>query len=195
MKKRLLAFLLCGVMLLACIPTASAASYTNLAEWAADDVKMMDEQGFLPESIQTGDMNASISRREMCYIAAYIFASFEDGSPVPSTTANAFKDTSDPVINYAAEKGIVSGYEDNTFRPDQLMTRQEFFKTIWTLMGLCYVSVDTLPKGDLSQFPDACSCSRQRRSCPRNNFYRRGGRSSPWPCYRPAPRWSTSRRA
>lgn len=154
MKKRLLALLLCGAMLAACIPMASAASYWNLADWAKDDVEMMESQGFLPESILNGDMNASISRKEMCYIAAYIFASFGDGSVTPSTTENAFTDTNDPVINFAAENGIVSGYEDNTFRPNQLMTRQEFFKTIWTLMGLCYVSIDSLPKSDLSQFSD-----------------------------------------
>ena len=137
MKKRLLALLLCGAMLAACIPMASAASYWNLADWAKDDVEMMESQGFLPESILTGDMNASISRKEMCYIAAYIFASFGDGSVTPSTTENAFTDTNDPVINFAAENGIVSGYEDNTFRPNQLMTRQEFFKTIWPRTGLC----------------------------------------------------------
>ena len=110
MKKRLLALLLCGAMLAACIPMASAASYWNLADWAKDDVEMMESQGFLPESILNGDMNASISRKEMCYIAAYIFASFGDGSVTPSTTENAFTDTNDPVINFAAENGIVSGY-------------------------------------------------------------------------------------
>ena len=137
---------------------ASAASYWNLADWAKDDVEMMESQGFLPESILTGDLNASISRKEMCYIAAYIFASFGDGSVTPSTTENAFTDTNDPVINFAAENGIVSGYEDNTFRPNQLMTRQEFFKLIENFCTAAAFS----PKakdGALNGFADAGSIS------------------------------------
>ncbi len=35
------------------------------------------------------------------------------------------------IINLAAEKGIVSGYEDNTFRPDNSITRAEFIAMLY----------------------------------------------------------------
>ena len=33
-------------------------------------------------------------------------------------------------IRWAAQSGLIVGYGDGTFRPDQYLTRQEFFKII-----------------------------------------------------------------
>ena len=54
-------------------------------------------------------------------------------SALMSTAFAAFPDVSSfhphkDAINYVQEKGIVSGYDDGTYRPDQLMTRAEFAK-------------------------------------------------------------------
>lgn len=37
-------------------------------------------------------------------------------------------------INFAFEQGIINGYEDQTFRPNEPLSRQDFFKITYNLM-------------------------------------------------------------
>ena len=53
-------------------------------------------------------------------------------TPHPNRT-DYFTDTNDPLVCAAYEIGIVGGYPDGTFRPNQLLTRQEFFVIISNL--------------------------------------------------------------
>ena len=41
-----------------------------------------------------------------------------------------------PAIEYMMSKGIVNGYEDDTFRPDRTVTRAEFIKMLNVTFGL-----------------------------------------------------------
>ena len=38
-------------------------------------------------------------------------------------------------IDFMTDKGVINGYEDSTFRPDNNMTKAEFYKVINHLMG------------------------------------------------------------
>jgi hypothetical protein len=61
-------------------------------------------------------------------------SSFVIDSPAETEFANPFSDIDDHwgkmQILALAEKGIVSGYDDNTFRPDETVTRAEFVKLV-----------------------------------------------------------------
>ena len=58
------------------------------------------------------------------------------------------------VVGKAVDKlisvGIINGYEDGTYRPDNTITRAEFAKVIATFLGLAEFASDTQPSG----FPD-----------------------------------------
>lgn len=58
-------------------------------------------------------------------------------------------------ITWAQKTGVVDGYEDNTFRPENNVTRQEFAQMMYNYAA--YKDYDLSAKGDLSQFTDGDS--------------------------------------
>ena len=54
--------------------------------------------------------------------------------------AKSFRDTrghwAESSVDFITEKGVMSGYEDNTFRPNENMTRVEFYATVNSLLGI-----------------------------------------------------------
>ncbi len=152
MKKKIICIILCLCMILPMIPSVSA--YSNLAPWAAEAVEAMDSLGFLPESLSKANMSRNITRGEMCKMAVLVFEHLMGGYAYPAST-NYFKDTNDPDICFAYEQGIISGYDDGYFRPNKELTRQEFFKITYNLMGSAYCDVNTITPASLDAFTDA----------------------------------------
>ena len=73
------------------------------------------------------------------------------------TGGNIFTDTAkhwavDP-ITWAATTGVVDGYGNNTFRPNNPVSRQEFAQMLYRYAK--YKGYDLTAEGDLSQFPDS----------------------------------------
>ena len=73
------------------------------------------------------------------------------------TGENIFTDTAkhwavDP-ITWAATTGVVDGYGDDTFRPNNPVSRQEFAQMLYRYAK--YKGYDLTAEGDLSQFPDS----------------------------------------
>ncbi len=126
--KRLFCLLLGIVMMLMCISPASAANH-NYSSWFQGDYQEMLQLGLMPDFFNGYDLTRDITRGEMCRLAVYAFEKITKDSIEPQRT-DYFSDTSDPTILKAYEHGIVGGYPDGTFRPDQKLTRQEFFKII-----------------------------------------------------------------
>lgn len=60
-----------------------------------------------------------------------------------------------PAIAWAEQTGVVDGYEDGTFRPDEPVTRQEFAQMLYNYAA--YKGYDLSAQGDLSLFPDGDS--------------------------------------
>ncbi|MBP1962478.1 S-layer homology domain-containing protein [Paenibacillus aceris] len=93
--------------------------------WAKDSIERMANK-WLVQGVSKDEFRPDqpITRAEL---AAMITRTLG----IRSTTTNApFKDTSEQewyneAINAAVEAGIVTGYEDGTFRPEQTITRQE----------------------------------------------------------------------
>lgn len=56
-----------------------------------------------------------------------------------TVSAKSFRDTrghwAESSIDFITDKGLMSGYRDNTFRPNENMTRVEFYSTINNLAG------------------------------------------------------------
>lgn len=152
MKKRILSLILCLALLIGAVPSVSA--YSNLGEWAEEAVVAMDTLGFLPQELRDADMTRSITRGEMCKMAVLVHKNLT-GVYDQSVSTDHFEDTSDPDICYAFEQGIITGYSDGSFRPDQFLTRQEFFKIVYNLMGSLYCDVNSIEPASLEDFLDA----------------------------------------
>ena len=128
LKTRILSLALCLLMLFSAIPMASAA-YTGVAPWFEPSLREMQQLGLLPASFEGFDLSKDITRAEMCELAVHAFEKITGYAIIPEAT-DYFTDTSADYIVKAYELGIVSGYPDGTFKPDNKLTRQEFFQII-----------------------------------------------------------------
>ena len=152
MKRKLVCLLLCLSIMLACVPAVSA--YYNVSDWSKEAVDAMNSLGFLPESLNKADMGRSITRAEMCKMAVLVYEHLMGGYAYPDSTKH-FTDTSDAAICYAYEQGIISGYGDGTFHPNEPLTRQDFFKITHNLMGSAYCDTTDIVGASLDRFRDA----------------------------------------
>lgn len=112
-----------------------APSYTGVSEWARADIEKVDLLGLLPASLQTAVMNRPITRAQMCEMAVCTYTALT--GRIPAAAASAFTDTTLPAAAQASALGIVSGFPDGSFHPDEALTRQQFFQITANLLTAC----------------------------------------------------------
>lgn len=121
--------------------------YESAIEYAYthDIMEGMSETKFSP--------NTSLTRAQ----AVQILYNLEGQPTVTRTTSFADLTThwAAKPIAWAEQTGVVDGYEDNTFRPENNVTRQEFAQMMYNYAA--YKDYDLSAKGDLSQFTDGDS--------------------------------------
>ena len=150
--KKCTALVLALVLVLSLSPATLAAG-AKYSTWFAPYYKEMQELGILPASFTSGDLTATITRGEMSELAVAAFEKATGNVIDELERTDYFSDTSDVNILKAYEYGIVSGYPDGTFRPNQTLTRQEFFKII---QNFCQAAAYTSTRSkDLSSFSDS----------------------------------------
>ena len=97
----------------------------------------------------------------MCRLAV---KAFEEATKNDWEVDKSFTDTSDIYVLKAATYEIVSGYPDGTFRPDQAITRQEFFKLLENFCSAAaFKPAQSVDSSALGQFKDAAALSNWAR--------------------------------
>ncbi|MGN0182612.1 MAG: S-layer homology domain-containing protein [Candidatus Ornithomonoglobus sp.] len=107
--------------------STKAASGTSV--WSNAEVTAAIEMGLVPQKLQ-GGYTEYISREGFCDLAAraiekYSGISITEYASIYGTNEASFIDTSEEVINACAVLGIVNGFEDGTFRPNYVITREQ----------------------------------------------------------------------
>lgn len=128
---RILCLMLALFVLLPSTPLASA--YGNCSSWAEEQLDEIEAAGLIPESLEDADMTLNITRQELCEMAVLAYRRITGRTDLAPDKTTYFKDTSDPDICLAYELGIVSGYDNGNFGPNDKLTRQELFQIIYTL--------------------------------------------------------------
>lgn len=105
-------------------------AYGDLSAWAEEAVHEMDSMGLVPDSVKYTSMRGPITRADMCRIVMNSYKNLwgitdEDMGPVGDSP---FNDTNDIDVINAYRLEIISGDGNGTFRPNDSVTRQEFFK-------------------------------------------------------------------
>ncbi len=123
------------------------------------ELQEMDEQyGLIPDSLKELDLTQPITRGEMCAVAVLTYDKLT-GISHTAVQTDYFLDTDDPTVCAAFELGIVNGFADGTFRPNEHLTRAQFCKILYNLSQLLNTTF-TEPADDiLDQFVDADNIS------------------------------------
>ena len=98
------------------------AWYAEAVNWCREHGIVNDEPEFFPQSVMTRAMVATALYRA-------------SGSPEISTLPKFTDVSNDTAIAWAAETGVITGYEDGTFKPDNPVTRQQFAAMLWRSAG------------------------------------------------------------
>ena len=106
-------------------------------------------------SATTFEPNASLSRAMVAQILYNL-----EGQPAV-TEETTFTDSGThwavDAITWAQETGVVNGYEDNTFRPNRAVTREELAQMLYNYAKV--KGYDLTTSGDLTAFPDGSKVS------------------------------------
>jgi hypothetical protein len=116
-------------------------SFENVGKWSEDEFSAAVAFGLVPGIFQGSSMSEPVTRREFCYIALLVYEAFTK-QVGDIAVDGVFTDCSDPRVIAAYKLGIVSGYEDFSFKPDSHITRQELFKLMYNLLAVLNTQPD-----------------------------------------------------
>ncbi len=115
-----------------------AAASGNGTHWASGYYKAAVDAGmFTADQIAESSLNSVIPRKDMALIAANVLKADETANY--EEMAKTFSDISgnpyEAQILESAKKGVINGYENGTFRPDNTLTRAESSAVITRLIA------------------------------------------------------------
>lgn len=150
-RKAFLSLILAAVMLLSCITPAMAEEF-KFSPWFRINYLEMVELDLVPEAFKALDLTQPITRQEMCDLAVPALESIT-GNAIEPERMDYFSDTQDLNVVKARELGIISGYTDGTYRPDNHLTRQEFFVVVQNFCKAAAFQPNT-DGASIASFPD-----------------------------------------
>lgn len=155
-RLRLVSIVCLAALLVSCLPGAYA--YGVSSAWAREELDAMAALDLIPALLEErGDLRENITRLEMCALAVQAYERYT-GEELSLPDETPFPDTNDPIAAKSYAAGFALGYEDGTFRPDRLLTRQEFF--VFVSRFLQAAGLDPAEHGeDLAGFVDAGAVS------------------------------------
>ena len=137
--------------------------FTDVADgdWFQAAVEYVYRQGIMAgTSATTFEPNTPLSRAMVAQILYNL-----EGQPTV-TGESTFTDVSGhwaiDAITWAQKTGVVNGYEDNTFRPNRAVTREELAQMLYNYAKYKEITLPAL--GDLSKFPDGDKVSSWART-------------------------------
>lgn len=110
----------------------------DIDDWAKEYVQIAVEKGIITGyEDNTFKPRQSVSRKEIVVLAIRAFSlSHEDAGSLTFADANTIPDWASHSVAVALKFGILTGYEDNTFKPDNFVTRGETSKIILSCLEL-----------------------------------------------------------
>lgn len=159
--KRLLALASAAAIAMSTIPAVHAVyreetTYEGVADWALLEVTAMDRLGLIPEELLFADLSTEITRQEMCSMAAATYEKVT-GTEIELPEELPFEDTDDIHVLKAYQVGIVQGDGNGMFRPDDSLTRAEFFTFVGRYLTASGMELTEESYSDLASYSDAAS--------------------------------------
>ena len=113
-----------ALALLAALSVPQAGALSNVSAWAQPEVSAAQDAGLMPSSLATSAAQGAITRQEFCSVAVNVYKAVT-GKAVFASGKRPFRDCDDPSVVAAYELGLVSGYGNGIFKPDDTIKRQD----------------------------------------------------------------------
>ena len=155
MNKRIISIWISITLILSIfIPLSSQASSIP-SSWAVNEVNKAVEVGLVTDSV-SADYQANITREQFCEM---VVLAYERISGKTAEKGNeSFNDTDNSEILKAAALDIVEGYGDGTFRPNDLITREQIAIMLVRMIEAA-VSYINIYEHDSNNFADSSEIS------------------------------------
>ncbi len=114
--------------------------FANTSDWSSEFFARGEEVGLIPSSLSQSK-KSYITRKNFSEIAIN-FYSLYTGNPAVSINISPFMDEKSPKIVKAYELGIVNGYDDKTFKPNDYITREQMAVMIFNTLKACNDNFD-----------------------------------------------------
>ena len=116
------------------VDNSKSFSDVSNSSWAADAVSFVSSRElFNGTSSQTFSPNLSMTRGMLTVVLHNLESN--PGSAVMPSFSDVQESWYSEAVVWAAEKGIVNGYPDNTFGPDDPITREQLAVVLWNYAG------------------------------------------------------------
>ena len=119
------------------LPGPTPFTDVDLRSWYYDDIGIAYLAGyFYGSSATTASPESTMTREEAAVILARnMMLREEAGEPVDFTDTRELSDWSRSIISSAAQSGVIKGYPDGSFRPQQNITRGEVASMLVNAIG------------------------------------------------------------
>lgn len=147
MRRNFKSFLALALTLTLCLGLLPASALA-VSDWAQAGVTEAVNAGIVPDGLP-GDYTKSITRAEFCNLAVKLY---ETKTGAEITGRAEFPDTSDVNVQKVAYLGVVFGYDNGNFGPNDTLTREQAAAILSRLAGKLNISMSSakMPFTDVS---------------------------------------------
>ena len=149
----------------------AAISYTDVPTnaWYYETIQIAEKYGYINGTGNNRmDPEGKVTREQAATVIGRLFkADPGDISPsdLPFSDRDQVSDWAAGYIEAAVDKGFITGYSDNTFRPQRVVTRGEVAKILYNYMGTslstagrAYTGADLKTDTSMSRYRSAARC-------------------------------------
>lgn len=112
------------------------------SDWAKDGINLASEYGLVPYQFTQMYATDNIKRVQFCNTAINVIK-YLGYTRLPEEPKSKFGDTDDYNVRALADLGVITGYENGKFRPNNSITREEAAVIISRMLKLCNLTEQT----------------------------------------------------
>lgn len=122
MKRKIFSMILVSAIGLTTVIPSPVFAFSNPSSWAVEEINQAKQEGFITDSVME-NYQMNITRAQFCEL---LIRAYEKISGKTAEIGDVyFADTDNSEICKAANLGLVAGYGDDKFGPDDFVTREQ----------------------------------------------------------------------
>ncbi len=128
--------------------------WSKASDWAKEELNKAYGKKLIPEILDNNDLTECVTRKEFAHIIVRMYEALS-GKQAQTSGENPFADTDDGEVLKAYCLGITKGTSENTFSPNDLITREEIAAMTTRAMDAAGVNTE-FDASSVNVFDDDC---------------------------------------